>query len=104
MTKEFWFHKDKCVSHFSSCRNPSQIKNKMDTEEILRMYFLLINVIYKLYPTVSEPTGRMSFNVLDPLGFIKDIIGPDLYNKCFTTICSILCIAILFVVGYSIVT
>ncbi len=32
-------------------------------------------------PNLPEPTGRLSFDIANPLEFVKDVIGPNLYNK-----------------------
>jgi hypothetical protein len=42
------------------------------------------------YPVLPEPTGRLSFDIMNPLKFIKDIIGPDLYRKCWIVICTLI--------------
>lgn len=44
------------------------------------------------FPPLPEPVGRLSFDITNPLGFIKDIIGPDLYNKMCRTMWGVVCI------------
>ena len=34
------------------------------------------------FPPLDDPPGRMKFDILHPLDFLKTIIGPDLYKKC----------------------
>ena len=46
----------------------------------------------------------MKFDLLNPLQFIKDIVGPDLYGKCVKTILCILLTAFFIFFGYFIVT
>lgn len=41
------------------------------------------------FPVLPEPVGRLSFDIMNPLQFIKDIIGPDLYRKCCTILFSL---------------
>eukprot|EP00825_Cyclidium_porcatum_P019448 TRINITY_DN2206_c0_g1_i4.p2 TRINITY_DN2206_c0_g1~~TRINITY_DN2206_c0_g1_i4.p2 ORF type:complete len:243 (-),score=34.44 TRINITY_DN2206_c0_g1_i4:210-938(-) len=52
------------------------------------------------YPILPEPTGRMKFDLIHPLNFLKDIIGPDLYRKIQTIFCIILCLAFIFIIGW----
>ena len=34
-----------------------------------------------VWPNLPEPTGRLSFDIANPLEFVKDMVGPNLYNK-----------------------
>jgi hypothetical protein len=33
------------------------------------------------FPPLSDPVGRMSFDIANPMAFIKDLMGPDLFNQ-----------------------
>lgn len=55
-------------------------------------------------PYLDEPTGRLKFDVMNPAAFIKDMIGPDLYAKCWKTFCCLLCTGICVAVGWILVT
>ncbi len=46
------------------------------------------------FPTLPEPKGRMTFDLMHPLDFLKDIIGPSLYNKLCKTCIILLCAVI----------
>lgn len=52
------------------------------------------------WPTLSEPVGRLKFDIANPLNFIKDIIGPDLYSKCVKWSCFILIFVFLITFGW----
>lgn len=51
------------------------------------------------FPILSEPEGRLTFDIAHPLDFIKQIIGPDLYRQLclglFGFLCAILCIVLI---------
>jgi hypothetical protein len=52
------------------------------------------------FPPLPEPTGRLSFDLANPLQFIKDIMGPDLYSKLCRTIAGCACFAFLIFFGW----
>lgn len=33
------------------------------------------------FPSLPDPSGRFTFNLFDPLGMLKEILGPSLYYK-----------------------
>lgn len=52
------------------------------------------------FPILNEPTGRLKFDMMHPLDFIKDILGPDLYSKLGKIICLVLGLALFFTLGW----
>ncbi len=57
-----------------------------------------------MHPILSEPVGRLSFDITNPLKFIRDIIGPDLYNKCCRIFLIIILVVFILSIGYFILT
>jgi hypothetical protein len=57
-----------------------------------------------VFPALSDPSGRLSFDVTNPIGFIKEIIGPVLFGKCVRALCCLACTSILVAGGYMIFT
>lgn len=51
------------------------------------------------YPVLPEPTGRLSFDFRHPLEFIKQLIGPNLYNTIAKWICIIIFLGLLIYFG-----
>jgi hypothetical protein len=53
-----------------------------------------------LYPILPEPEGRLSFDFLHPLNFLKELIGEDAYDRLCMTIVCFFALAVLFGLGY----
>ena len=56
------------------------------------------------YPTLPQPVGRFSFDLLSPCKTIKGIIGPDLCYKILYSICYVIFLVIFVFVGYYVLT
>jgi len=56
------------------------------------------------FPVLDPPKGRFKFNLLDPLGMLKMIVGPEMTNKCLWCCCVIILIAIGCVLVYQFAT
>lgn len=56
------------------------------------------------FPPLPEPTGRMSFDIANPLQFVKDIMGPDLYNKLCKTLAGCACFGFFVCFGWIFIT
>lgn len=52
------------------------------------------------YPILPDPTGRFKFDLFNPLGMLKEILGPDLYRKVCIGICCIIIIPIIVFMGW----
>lgn len=52
------------------------------------------------FPALDEPPGRMKFDLLHPLEFLKTLIGPDLYRKFCGTIIFVICFIVCLGVGW----
>eukprot|EP01016_Furgasonia_blochmanni_P049256 TRINITY_DN7455_c0_g1_i2.p1 TRINITY_DN7455_c0_g1~~TRINITY_DN7455_c0_g1_i2.p1 ORF type:complete len:1220 (-),score=269.58 TRINITY_DN7455_c0_g1_i2:385-4044(-) len=52
-----------------------------------------------IYPVLPEPTGRLSFDIMNPCQFVKDIIGPDLYRKIWMSLCCVACTILCLYLG-----
>jgi hypothetical protein len=52
------------------------------------------------FPPLAEPVGRLSFDLANPLAFIKDLMGPDLYSKLCHTLIGCACFAFFCTFGW----
>ncbi|KAL4431869.1 hypothetical protein ABPG74_012681 [Tetrahymena malaccensis] len=56
------------------------------------------------FPPLDDPPGRMKFDILHPLEFIKTIVGPDLYKKCCGVFIFVFCFVICFGLGWVLIS
>jgi len=56
------------------------------------------------FPTLPDPVGRFSFDLMSPCKTIKAIIGPDLCYKICYSICYLIFIVVSVFVGYYVLT
>ena len=54
------------------------------------------------FPVLEPPKGRFKFNLLDPCGMLKEIVGPEIFYKMIGSICCILAIAFGLYFGWGI--
>ncbi len=56
------------------------------------------------YPTLPDPIGRFSFDLMSPCKTLKAILGPSLCYKIIYGYCYIIAIIVLVFVGYYVLT
>jgi hypothetical protein len=56
------------------------------------------------YPTLPRPVGRFNFNLMNPCGTFRTIIGPDICYRIVCFCCLIILLIVLVSVGYSVLT